>query len=710
MSRFRPVPPVVRGILALAAVCSGAAAQSGPAWQNTALPAAERAHDLVSRMTLEEKATQLEDWATAIPRLGVPEYQTWNEALHGVARAGYATVFPQAIGLAATWDAAAAQQVGDIISTEGRAKFNQAQRQGNRRIFFGLTFWSPNINIFRDPRWGRGQETYGEDPYLTGQMAGAFIRGVQGPDADHPKAVATSKHFAVHSGPESQRHTFDAVVTPRDLEETYLPAFRSTVVDAHVKSVMCAYNAIDGHSACANTMLLQEHLRDAWKFNGFVVSDCAAIVDVTKGHHDAPDIPHAAALSLQAGTDLSCSIWAPGFNTLAGAVRQHLVSEDLLTRAAERLYTARFELGLFDSNTALDQIPASEIASEAHRAVARRVAEESMVLLKNDGALPLPAKARRIAVVGPTADLLVSLEGNYNGEPVHPVTPLDGMVRQFGAGTIRYAQGSLLAEGAATPVPRTALPGGLRVEYFASTDWTGQPVAVEQASGIQNDWNDALPNPGLETHDYSVRWTGKLRAPAAGRYTLILEGFSSFPYSPKEGYRLLLDGKVLGEGNLNGVKLDMGNFTVAPGASPTAPPVMSGSNPARVALTLNDTSEHELQVQYSHAGDHAGGGLQMKWEAPAAALLDEAVAVAKQADVVVAFTGLSPELEGEEMNVKIPGFAGGDRTAIGLPAAQETLLEAVAATGKPVVVVNLSGSAIALNWAREPAAAILQGG
>ncbi len=693
--------------LAFAALSSRAVAQAGPAWQNTALPAAERAHDLVSRMTVEEKATQLEDWATAIPRLGVPDYQTWNEALHGVARAGYATVFPQAIGLAATWDTAAAQQVGDIISTEGRAKYNLAQREGNHRIFFGLTFWSPNINIFRDPRWGRGQETYGEDPLLTGQMAGSFIRGVQGPDADHPKAVATSKHFAVHSGPESQRHVFDAVISPRDLEETYLPAFRSTVVDAHVKSVMCAYNAIDGHSACANTMLLQEHLRDAWHFNGFVVSDCAAIVDVTKGHHDAPDITHAAAISLKAGTDLSCSIWAPGFNTLASAVKQGLVSETLVTRAAERLYTARFQLGLFDT-TALDSIPASEIASDAHRTAARRVAEESMVLLKNEGALPLRAKARSIAVVGPTADLLVSLEGNYNGQPVHPVTPVDGMLRQFGAGAIHYAQGSLLAEGAATPVPRSALPGGLRAEYFATSNWTGRPVAIEQVPTLQEDWDEAVPNPAVETHNYSVRWTGKLQAPAAGQYTLILESFSSFPYSPKESYRLTLDGKVLGEGDLNGGKLEMGNFTVAPGASPSAPPVMSGSKPARFVLALNDTVSHDLRVEYSHGGDSAGGGLLMKWEAPAQALLDEAVLAAKQSDVVVAFTGLSPQLEGEEMDVKIPGFAGGDRVSIGLPAAQQALLEAVAATGKPVVVVNLSGSAIALNWAQQHAAAIMQ--
>ncbi|HTJ29797.1 MAG TPA: glycoside hydrolase family 3 N-terminal domain-containing protein, partial [Acidobacteriaceae bacterium] len=399
--------------LAAALLSSAALAAQQPDYQNPQLSAEARARDLVSRMTLEEKASQLEDWATAIPRLGIPDYQTWNEALHGVARAGYATVFPQAIGMAATWDPAMMHQMGDVISTEARAKYNHAQAEGNHRIFFGLTFWSPNINIFRDPRWGRGQETYGEDPYLTGKMGVAFIRGVQGDDPEHPKAVATSKHFAVHSGPESERHTFDVHPSPRDLEETYLPAFRTTVIDGHVDSVMCAYNAIDTWSACANKNLLVDHLRNAWKFQGFVVSDCGAIMDVTNGHHNAPDITHAAAISLEAGTDLSCSIWAPGFNTLADAVKQHMVSEDLVTKAAERLYTARFKLGLFDPSP-YDAIPFSENASQAHREIARHAAEEAIVLLKNDGALPLK-KPANIAVVGPEADLIFALEGNYNG-------------------------------------------------------------------------------------------------------------------------------------------------------------------------------------------------------------------------------------------------------------------------------------------------------
>ncbi len=692
--------------LVLLAVASPAQSKP-PAYKDASLPAPVRAHDLVSRMTIDEKASQLEDWATAIPRLGIPDYQTWSEALHGVANSGYATVFPQAIGMAATWDLGMVQQMGDVISIEGRAKYNQAQREGNHRIFYGLTFWSPNINIFRDPRWGRGQETYGEDPFLTGRMGVAFIHGVQGDDPEHPKAVATSKHFAVHSGPESTRHTADVDVSPRDLEETYLPAFRSTVIDGHVKSVMCAYNAINGTAACANTMLLKDHLREAWGFKGFVVSDCAAIMDVTNGHHNAPDIMHAAAISIQAGTDLSCSIWASGFNTLAAAVKQGVVSEELLTRSAERLYTARFELGLFDQ-TAYDKIPFSDDASATHAALSLKAAEESIVLLKNGGALPLTAREKRIAVVGPTADLLTSLEGNYNGQALDAVSPLDGITKQFPGATIHYAQGATLAAGFSVPVPRTVFPGGLKTEFFATPDWTGKPIAMGTEPGIQHDWRDVVPVPGIETHDYSVRWSGRLKVPMAGKYTFILEGGSAFPYSPVENYRFTLDGKVLSEGLLTKGKLEMGAFTVGTGASPSAPPVMTGSTPARIEVNLGDTRPHEFQLEYSHTGDRAGGGVTLRWEAPAEAQIAEAVAAAKTSDVVVAFVGLSPQLEGEEMPIKLEGFNGGDRTSIDLPGSQRAMLEAVAATGKPVIVVSISGSALALTWAKDHAAAVLQ--
>ncbi|HEY1987388.1 MAG TPA: glycoside hydrolase family 3 C-terminal domain-containing protein [Terracidiphilus sp.] len=694
--------------------CAAQAPAQQPAYLDTHLSARERAHDLVGRMTLEEKAAQLEDWATAIPRLGIPDYQTWNESLHGVARAGYATVFPQAIGMAATWDRATVHSMGDVISAEARAKYNQAQREGNHRIFYGLTFWSPNINIFRDPRWGRGQETYGEDPFLTGRLGIAFIGGVQGSDLDHLRAVATSKHFAVHSGPEQLRHGFNVDPSERDLEETYLPAFRATVTEGHVQSVMCAYNSIDQFPACTNKMLLKDHLRDAWGFKGFVVSDCGAIVDVNQGHKKTPDITHSAALSLQAGTDLSCSIWTPGFNTLADAVHQGLVTEDLVTQAAERLYTARFQLGLFDpqGSNPLDKIPFTDAANEQHRQMALTAAEKSIVLLKNDGALPLKGAPGHIAVIGPTADQLTSILGNYVGTPLHPVTPLEGIYNQFRSSPILYAQGSTLAEGVGVPVPRTAfgLNKGLKTEFFATSDWTGRAIATETEPAVQSDWENARPVPEMDTHNYSVRWSGTIVAPAAGSYVFTLEPGDSFPYSPNESYRFVLDGKVLSEGSLRaGSDMSaMGNFKAAPGASPTAPPVMKFAKPPVIQVEFADTKEHDFRLEYSHSGDQAGGGLTLKWQAPAQAQLDEAVARAKEADVVVAFVGLSPQLEGEEMPIKIPGFSGGDRTSLDLPAPQQKLLEAVAATGKPLIVVLQSGSAVALNWANAHAAAILE--
>ena len=690
-------------------VCVSSFAQNNPpAYLDRSKPAAARAHDLVGRMTLDEKASQLEDWAVAIPRLGVPDYQTWSEALHGVARSGYATVFPQAIGMAATWDPAMVQQMGDVIALEARAKYNQAQREGNHRIFYGLTFWSPNINIFRDPRWGRGHETYGEDPFLTATMGNAFITGVQGPDADHPKAIATSKHYAVHSGPESMRHGFNVDVSPRDLEETYLPAFRSTVVDGHVKSVMCAYNAIDGTAACANKMLLKDHPRDAWKFNGFVVSDCGAIVDVYNGHHNAPDITSASVISLQAGTDLSCSIWSSGFNTLADAVRKGAVSEALVTQAAERLFTARIELGMFDppGANAGDKIPFSANDSDKNRELALRAAEETMVLLKNDGALPLRKAPANIAVIGPTADLLVSLEGNYNGTPLHPVSPLDGVTKQFASSKIHYAQGSTLAEGVSVPVPRTAFGGGLKTEYFAGAECAGRPVAVSADTEIQTNWGNAAPVHEIQTHDYCVRWSGKLSVPSTGKYTFEVEpGDSAFPYSPRETYRFVLDGKVISEGELNSGKPDTSKKT---GANSSAPPHMSDQHTPKIEFTFTDTNPHEITLDYTHSNDRSGGGVTLKWNAPADAQLSEAVSASKASDVVLAFVGLSPQLEGEEMSIKIPGFSGGDRTSIDLPAPQQKLLEAVAATGKPVAVVSLSGSALALTWANDHAAAVLQ--
>jgi beta-glucosidase len=412
-------------------------------FQNPSLPIEQRVADLVGRLTPEEKVSQMTMTAEAIPRLGIPEYTWWNEGLHGVARSGYATVFPQAIGLAATWDTSLIHAVGDTISTEARAKYSDAIAHNNHRIYFGLTFWSPNINIFRDPRWGRGQETYGEDPYLTSRIGLAFVTGLQGDDSKYLKVVATPKHFAVHSGPEQLRHEFNVNVSPQDLQATYLPAFHTTMVEGKAASTMCAYNAIDGAPACASDMLLQKTLREQWKFSGFVTSDCWALTDIWKGHKFAPDEEHAAVLALRAGTDTSCG---PEFAALNQALKDKLVSEGEIDTAVKRLFTARFRLGMFDppQDVPYARIPFSEVDSEAHRLQARQAARESIVLLKNaDDILPLQAKGKTIALIGPNATILESLEGNYNGQPTHPVLPLDGIQARFGGDSkVLYAQGS----------------------------------------------------------------------------------------------------------------------------------------------------------------------------------------------------------------------------------------------------------------------------
>ncbi|MGA8028494.1 MAG: glycoside hydrolase family 3 N-terminal domain-containing protein [Bryobacteraceae bacterium] len=432
----------------------------------------QRAADLVLRMTLEEKVDQMQDVAPAIPRLGIPAYNWWNEALHGVARAGLATVFPQAIGLGATWDSDLEYRMADLISTEARAKYNDAIRHDNHRRYFGLTFWSPNINIFRDPRWGRGQETYGEDPYLTARMGIAFIKGMQGNDPSYFKTIATSKHFAVHSGPESSRHQFDAQISPQDLDGTYLYAFRATLTEGNAQSVMCAYNSVNGAPACANTFLLQENLRARWGFKGYVVSDCGAIGDIYQGHHYAGSMAEASAKAVQAGTDLDCG---NEYKTLVDAVQKGYLQEAEINRAVERLFAARFRLGMFDPP---DRVPFStigidQIASAAHQAVALEAAAKSIVLLKNEeNVLPLKTLPRNIAVIGPAADDPDTLLGNYNGTPPHIVTPLEGIRKEFGRrAKVRFALGSTYVSSWTALLPQSVL-----AQYYNNENLEGKPA------------------------------------------------------------------------------------------------------------------------------------------------------------------------------------------------------------------------------------------
>lgn len=640
-------------------------------------PAVETA---IAAMTLEEKAAQLGSSAPALPRLDLPAYDYWSEGLHGLARNGIATVFPQAIGLAASWDTALLDQVGTVVSTEARAKYNAVRSTRDRRRFAGLHIWSPNLNIFRDPRWGRGQETYGEDPYLTGKLGVAFVRGIQGPDAAHPRAIATPKHFAAHSGPEAGRNSFDADISPRDMAGTYTPAFRMAVTEGRARSIMCAYNSLHGVPACASSALLTDRARGDWGFGGMVVSDCDAVGYISVFHYYRPDLPSAAAAALQAGTDLDCG---PSYDALPAAVRKGLMPEAAIDTSLRRVLASRAALGIaFGQRSPWTRIAPSQVDTPAHRALAQTAAEKSLVLLTNKDRLPLKP-GTRIAVIGPNADSLDVLEANYHGTASAPVTPLQGIRARFGADRVTYAQGSGLAAGVALPVPETALSAngrpGLKGEYFSDGAMTRR-VATRQDRTIDFDWDRAPPVPGLSGKGYGVRWTGQLTPPGPGRYRLRLDVPRCFDCEGHDPVKLWLDGKPL----------------ITDDGSDSA---------VEAEVTVTDAKPHDLRIDYVHASED--GGIGLRWVAPTDAQRGEALAAAGAADVVVVFTGLSPTLEGEALRLDVPGFLGGDRTAIELPEPQRALLETLATAGKPIVVVQLTGSAIADPWSRDHADAVV---
>jgi beta-glucosidase len=645
-------------------LCCALSAQTPP-YLNPDLPAEKRAADLVSRMTLDEKVLQMQNTAPAIPRLNIPAYEWWNEALHGVARAGQATVFPQAIGLAATWDTDLMFRAATVISTEARAKYHEAIRRDDHTRYHGLTFWSPNINIFRDPRWGRGQETYGEDPYLTGRLAVAFIKGMQGDDPHYFKVIATAKHYAVHSGPESSRHSFDVHPSERDLNETYLPAFRASIAEGKADSVMCAYNRVDGKPACANPELLNR-LRD-WGFQGYIVSDCGAVADIFNGHKFKPNAAEASAVAVKAGTDLTCGT---EYRALVDAVKNGLITEDEINRSLERLFVARLKLGMFDppERVPYAKIPYSVVDSAEHRKLALEAARKSIVLLKNEnGTLPLAASVRKIAVIGPAADDPEALLGNYNGFSSKHVTPLEGITRQFaGKADVRFELGATYTSQSPSLIPPSAFGRGLVAEYFDNADLQGEPKVKRTEPrpmpqpGVPDPALSAIPSRG-----YSVRWTGTFRPPLTGEYGFSIRG---------GGAHIFLDDKEL-----------------------TAP----------MRASLESGHSYGLRIEWRPQGPF-GGALRLLWTPPAEPLLAAAIDAVKSSDVAVAFVGLNPNLEGEEMRVNIPGFAGGDRTSLDLPESQEQLVRAAIATGKPVIVVLASGSALSVTDAAEHAAAVLE--
>jgi len=671
------------------------------------LPPERRAADLVSRMTLEEKVLQMQSTAPEIPRLGVPAYNWWNEALHGVVQ-GRATVFPQAIGLAATWDTGLMHRVADMISTEARAKYNDALiHPGETTTAIlpgrtaGLTEWSPNVNIFRDPRWGRGQETYGEDPYLTSRMGVAFVTGMQGDDPHYLKVVSTPKHYAVHSGPEPERHVFDARVSEFDKVNTYLPAFRATVMEGKADSVMCVYNSVDGIPGCASTDLLQKRLREQWGFQGYVVSDCGAVGDIYWNHKYTSSLGGAAVAAVKAGTDLTCGT---EYRTLVDEVKAGNITEAEIDRAVERLFVARFRLGMFDppERVPFSKIPISENDSSAHRQQARDAEREAIVLLKNQGGfLPLGQSVRKIAVIGPSADDPIALLGSYHGISSKQVTPLEGIERQFSNAQVRYALGATYTLSTHSLVPTTALTTprgnrhGVQVEYFDNPGLQGEPkLRRTQARGyFDMEMEDPAVLEAVGRAKYSVRWTCTLTPPATGEYDLTVR---TGMWNRTGKARLFLDDKeiALGAGPIT----QMTSTQTAPGVPRAA---------SRAKVQLEGSRKYTLRVEYRQTA--SGGGMQLSWLPPAGVALTEAEALVKDSDVAIVFVGLNSSLEGEEMRgVDIPGFLGGDRTSLDLPKPQENLVKAAVATGKPVVVVLTSGSAISANYAAEHATALLE--
>jgi beta-glucosidase len=663
-----------------------------PAYLDTSLPPQVRAADLVQRMTLEEKATQLVNQARAIPRLNVPAYDWWSESLHGVATNG-TTEFPEPIGLGATFDTAAIHQMAIIIGTEGRIKHVQAVRAGHSNIFEGLDFWAPNINIFRDPRWGRGQETYGEDPFLTARMGVAFVTGMQGDDPRYYRVISTPKHFAVHSGPEPTRHNADVTVSKHDELDTYLPAFRATVTEAKAGSVMCAYNSINGQPACANEFLLQDQLRGWWNFQGYVVSDCGAVLDIHNGHKFNTTQAESSAVSLRRGMDNECVDFTMkvkddhDYKPYLDAVKQGYLKESEIDTAVTRLITARMKLGMFDPP---EMVPYSKIDeklldSAEHRTLARKIADESMVLLKNDGVLPLKTAGIKIAVIGPLADQTKVLLGNYNGTPSHTVSVLEGIRKEFGNASIKYVAGTQFLGHDAETVPASALTvdgkPGIKASYSKldmsnpNNPSTGKPVAERVEATIDVSAAN-LPAEAATVKPLAIHWEGMLTAPETGDYNLGMAAAGFF--------RMHLDGK---------------SVTSSYGGSG------KDAKLGRVHLEAGKPAKLQVDCAFGFGNDEIAAKLM--WSKVDLQPKPAAIEAAKAADVIVAVVGITSELEGEEMQVDEPGFKGGDRTSIDLPKPEQDLLEAVAATGKPLVVVLTNGSALGVNWAKEHANAIL---
>jgi beta-glucosidase len=646
-----------------------------PMW-DTKLSFEQRVNDVVSRLTLEEKVKQLLNATPAVPRLGIEAYDWWNEVLHGVARTPYkVTVFPQAIGMAATWDTNSLQRMADYAALEGRAVHNKAIAEGRtRERYLGLTYWTPNINIFRDPRWGRGQETYGEDPFLTAMLGRAFVHGLQGDDPKYLKAAACAKHFAVHSGPEPSRHVDNFDPSAYDLWDTYLPAFKELVTKANVAGVMCAYNAVNTQPCCANDLLMTDILRTQWKFKGYVTSDCWAIDDFFKYHKTHKDSVSSAVDAVMHGTDVECGTSV--YYTLLNGVKNGLIKEAQLDISLRRLFLIRYRLGLFDPEFMVKyaQTPTTILESPQHKAHALKMAQQSIVLLKNESrTLPLSKTIKKILVVGPNANNPISVLGNYNGTPSEIVTALAGIKNKLGNNAeviyekaINFTNDTLLIQKDISSLYQYDGKPGVKAEYFDNEKLEGLPVFSTIEKEINHFWQEGTsPCPGLKSIHYSARYTTSI--------TATQDEIMNFESEANDGYRIIInDSTVIDVWERNRWGSKQFNLPVKKGAS------------------------YKIQMTFRQGGGDAAvklfAGNYVK---------TDFIALAekyKDVDAIIFVGGISPQLEGEEMPVTVPGFKGGDRTSIMLPAVQTELMKALKKTGKPIVLVMMTGSAIAIPW------------
>lgn len=660
-------------------------AQNEP-FRNSSLSAHERAEDLLTRLTLEEKINLMMNSSKAIERLNIRTYDWWNEALHGVARAGIATVFPQAIGMAATFDVPAVEQTFSVISDEARAKYHEARRENDYRRYTGLTFWTPNINIFRDPRWGRGQETYGEDPYLTTLMGTAAVNGLQGPkDTRYTKTHACAKHFAVHSGPEWNRHSFNAEnIDKRDLEETYLPAFKTLVTKADVREVMCAYNRFEGEPCCDSDQLLIKILREEWGYKYLVVSDCSAINDFFReGHHEThADATEASASAVTSGTDLECG---STYHSLLDAVKQGIISEDKINESLIRLLEARFDLGEMDPDSIVEwsKLPFSIVASEEHRNLSLDMARKSMVMLKNNGILPLSKNSKKILVMGPNANDSIMLLGNYNGTPRASVTILDGIKQK--CDDVTYLKGCNITDNKVFDSYFSSLTSpegnkGMKATYWNNIDKSGEAVTSQnyQAPIFLDAGGATVFAPNVNSSDFSARFEGSFVAQKSGEMVFNLAGCN---------YKLTVNDDIL-------LKFwDKKDKIKNQGKRTTKIDVEQGKTYNIVIDFFQMNSDAHLEFDFGQYRDIP---------------TQQVIASVADAETVIFVGGISPRYEGEAMKVEYPGFKGGDRTDIELPAIQREIIASLKAAGKRIIFVNCSGSAMAMEPENKICDAIVQ--